>query len=135
MKSTLTKLTIVLVVAAGVVFALHSQPTSQSAGKKTYDTYGSDGRYRLIVASETYGNREYVIDTQSGRVWHSTLDQQKGLAVFVADTYENINGDISTIPNENATELVFKPTSASAPQPSQPGTTQPFNFFDAAKQK
>lgn len=135
MKIALTKLSILLIVVAGVVFALHSQPTGQSTDKKTYDTYGSDGRYRLIVASETYGSREYVIDTQSGRVWHSTLDQQKGMAVLVTDTYENINGDLSTIPNEAATGLMFTPKPASAAQPSQSGTTQPFNFFDAAKQK
>jgi hypothetical protein len=131
MKSKLLKLSLILVATAGVVFALRSQPSAPMPSK-SYDTYGNDGRYRLVI---TPNGMECVIDTQSGRVWHSTFDQQKQMVVLVTFTYENIDGDLSTVPNETATSVVSKPQPASASQPSSSGTSQPFNFFDAAKQK
>jgi hypothetical protein len=104
MKSPFVKLSLVLVVVAGAVFALHSQPSGPPPSR-AFDTYGNDGRYRLLI---TPNGMECVIDTQSGRVWHSTLDAQRNMIVFVSFTYENIDGDLSTIPNENATSVVSK---------------------------
>src|SRR2546430_2355130 len=49
MKSKIPKLSLVLVAIAGVVFALRSQPSAPIASK-AYDTYGNDGRYRLVIA-------------------------------------------------------------------------------------
>jgi len=91
-----------MVAGAGVVFALRSQPSTPPP--KTFDTYGNDGRYRLIVAD----SREYVIDTQTGRVWHSVVDMENKMIVFVSYTYQNIDGERSTLPNETATSVVVK---------------------------
>ena len=82
----------------------------------TYDS-GNEGRYKLVVTTSSYGDKQYVIDTQTGRVWHSTLDKQKQMVVFVTFTYENIDGNLSTVPNENATGVVSKSQSAGTPQP------------------
>jgi hypothetical protein len=84
MKSNLIKLSLILVVVAGVVFVLRSQP-STSAPSRTYDTYGNDGRYRLLV--EPSSGIQFVIDTQSGRVWHSVVDVQNNRVVFVSSIY------------------------------------------------
>ena len=131
MKSSFVKLSLVLVVVAGAVFALRSQPSAPMPSR-AFDTYGNDGRYRLLIGPN---GMEYVIDTQSGRVWHSTFDQQKRMVVFVSFTYENVDGDLSTIPNETVTGVVQRSQPASTSQPSSSGASQPFNFFDAAKQK
>jgi hypothetical protein len=104
MKSKLPKLSLILVAAAGVVFAIRSQPSAPTPSK-AYDTYGNNGRYRLVI---TPNGMECVIDTQSGRVWHSTFDEEKKTVVFVTYTYENVDGNLSTIPNETATGLVMK---------------------------
>jgi hypothetical protein len=138
MKSQLLKLSLVLVVVAGAVFALRSQPSSSPMPSNTYDS-GNDGRFKLVVTTGSYGDKQYVIDSRTGRVWHSVADQQKQMIVFVTYTYENIDGDLSTIPNETAAGVVSKSPAASSSQlpsssPSS-GDAKPFNFFDAAKQK
>jgi hypothetical protein len=130
MKSQILKLSLVLVVVAGAVFALRSQPSSSPMPSNTYDS-GNDGRYKLVVTTGSYGDRQYVIDTRTGRVWHSTLDQQKQMVVFVSSTYENVDGDLSTVPNETVTGVVQRSQPASTSQPSS-GASQPFNFFDEA---
>lgn len=132
MKKHLIKISLVLVAVVGVVFALRSQPSASTPPFNTSDTYGNGGRYRLIVATDSYGPHEYVIDTQSGRVWHSAVDTQKQRIVFVSYVYQNIDGDLSTVPNETATSVVSRSQPASASQPSSSGTSQPFNFFDEA---
>ena len=135
MKSPFVKLSLVLVVVAGAVFALRSQPSAPPP-YKTLDSYGSDGRYRLVVANDNYGVREYVIDTQSGRVWHLVADTQKQRMVFVSEIYQNVDGEMSTIPNEVVTGVVSRSQPASTTQPSPSGASQPFNFYnEATKQK
>jgi hypothetical protein len=135
MKSPFVKLSLVLVVVAGAVFALRSQPSAPPPFK-TLDSYGSDGRYRLVVANDNYGVREYVIDTQSGRVWHLVADTQKQRMIFVSEIYQNVDGEMSTIPNEVVTSVVARPQPASTTQPSPSTAAQSFNFFDeATKQK
>lgn len=104
MKSKFLKLSLVAVALGGAVFALRSQPSSPPPAR-AYDSYGNDGRYRLVVGD----GREYVIDTQSGRVWHSALDVDNKMVVLVSFTYENIAGERSTVPNETATGVVVKP--------------------------
>jgi hypothetical protein len=51
-------------------------------------------------------SQPYMIDSQTGRVWRQVVDQDKKLLVFESVPYENVNGDISTVPNETATALV-----------------------------
>ncbi len=106
MKSQYLKIALILVAVAGGVFALRSQPSSSTTPTKNYDSYGNDGRYRLVVTQGSYGDREYVIDTQSGRVWHSALDQDKQIVVLASETYENIDHELSKIPNETAIGIV-----------------------------
>ncbi|MDR3409504.1 MAG: hypothetical protein P4L87_00915 [Formivibrio sp.] len=112
MKSPIVKLALALVVAVGVAFALRSQTSSSPIPSNTYDS-GNDGRYKLIVTTGSY-DKEYVIDTRTGRVWHSVVDTQNQRIVFVSHTYQNIDGDVSTIPNETATSVVFKPNENAA---------------------
>ena len=133
MKSKLLKLSLILVAATGVVFALRSQPSSSPMPSNTYDS-GNDGRYKLVVTTGSY-DKEYVIDTRTGRVWHSVVDAQNQRIVLVSYIYQNIDGDMSTVPNEMATSVVSRSQPAGAAQPSSSGASQPFNFFDAAKQK
>ena len=115
MKSQHIKLALVLIALAGAVFALRSQPSSSPMPSNTYDS-GNDGRYKLVVTTGSY-DKEYVIDTRSGRVWHSVADTQNKRMVFVSYIYQNIDGDMSTIPNEAATSVVSKSQSASTSQP------------------
>jgi hypothetical protein len=112
MKTQILKLSLLVAVVLGVAFALRSQP-STPAPAKSYDTYGNDGRYRLIVADST----QYVIDTQTGRVWHSVVDMDNRMMVLVSYTYQNIDGEKSTIPNETATGVFVKHKA--------PGTSDP----------
>jgi hypothetical protein len=109
MKSNLIKLSLAALTLTAVIAVLHSEPSNSAA--TTHEN--QDGRYKLSVVSGTYGVQEFVIDTQSGRVWHTTLDAQKGLAVFVTATYENVSGDLSTIPNEVATTIKMRSMSVS----------------------
>ena len=67
------------------------------------------GRYRLVMARTSDGSdRPYVFDTQTGRVWHQTLDVKKNALVFSSDSFENIDGELSKVPNETATDVVLK---------------------------
>ena len=132
MKSPFVKLSLVLAIAAGAVFALRSQPSSPMPSS-TYDS-GNDGRYKLVVTTGSY-DTQYVIDTKTGRVWHSVVDTDKKMILLVSYTYQNIDGEMSKIPNEAATSVVSRSQPAGTPQPSSSGASQPFNFFDAAKQK
>ena len=135
MKSPFVKLFLVLAVVAVTVYALRSQPSAPPP-YKTLDSYGSDGRYRLVVANDNYGVREYVIDTQTGRVWHLVPDTQKQRMVFVSEIYQNVDGEMSAIPNEIVTGVVSRSQPANTTQPTPSGGSQPFNFFDeATKQK
>jgi hypothetical protein len=71
-------------------------------------------------------SQPYMIDSQTGRVWRQVVDQDKKLLVFESVPYENVNGDISTVPNETATALVQKQQPASqSPDNTQPATSQP----------
>ena len=118
MKKQCLKLALVLFAVVGVVFPLQFQPSSPTPSK-TYDS-GNDGRYKLVVTTGSY-DTQYVIDTQTGRVWHSVVDTDKKMILFVSYTYQNIDGEMSKIPNEAATSVVSR--SQSAPVPSQSAST------------
>jgi hypothetical protein len=120
MKTRFVELSLVLVIVAGAVFELRSQPLAAQPNAVS-DTDGNDGRYRLVV---TPNGMECVIDTKSGRVWHSTLDAAKNMIVFVSFTYENIDGELSTIPNETATSVVSRSQPSSMSQPASSGASQ-----------
>jgi len=71
----------------------------------------------LVVTTGSY-DTQYVIDTQTGRVWHSVVDTDKKMIMFVSYTYQNIDGEMSKIPNEAATSVVSRSQPAGTPQPS-----------------
>jgi len=74
------------------------------------------GRYSLIPVNLSTGfNIPYVIDSQTGRVWRQTLDSEHNTIVFVSVVYQNVAGDISTVPNETAQGLEFKAQAKSRP--------------------
>ena len=72
--------------------------------------------FRLVVTTGTLGSnygstsvdKEYVIDTQTGRVWHSALDEKRKQAVLYPFPYENVDEQLSLIPNESATVITSK---------------------------
>jgi hypothetical protein len=92
----LLELCAVTICVAGItIVAAHSQQTSST------NTYGNqEGRYRLVVTTGQYGDTSYVIDSQTGRVWHSVADTEKKLMVFAVTPYENIHNELGLIPNE-----------------------------------
>ncbi len=100
----------------GIVGNVLAQPATDACG----DNQG--GRYRLIAVNEGNSSRPYIIDVQTGRVWHQTYDSEKKQVVFTSSTYENISGELSTVPNETATSLVVKN--------SQPATSEPQKMDD-----
>lgn len=59
-----------------------------------------EGRYRLY--EQTGGvHFMYLIDTQTGRVWHETIDEQTHLLVMYPMLYKSgLTYDLSFIPNE-----------------------------------
>jgi hypothetical protein len=84
----------------------------------------SQARYALIpVNNGAASSTPYVIDSQTGRVWRESLDLEHNTVVFVSVIYKNVNGDISTVPNETETGVVFK----DAPQ-LRPPTDNASNF-------
>ena len=106
MKSGCMKSGLIVLAVFGATSAPQSQPTPPTTTpSNTYDS-GNGGRYRLVVTSSSNGDKQYVIDTETGRVWHSTVDQRKQMIVFISFPYQNISGDLSTIPNETATGVV-----------------------------
>ena len=107
MKSKTLNLILVFAAVGGVALALRSQPTTAAPPAES-DNH-EDGRYRLTIASNTtMGTTEYVIDSRTGRVWRSKIDQQRGLVVLSPETYENVDGNLSTIPNEYNTSVTVR---------------------------
>jgi hypothetical protein len=68
------------------------------------------GRYKLVMArtSNNGADMPYIIDTQTGRLWHETFDAEKNQLVYVSCVYENVDGQLSAVPNETATGLIQK---------------------------
>jgi len=68
------------------------------------------GRYTLIPVNGSGGTfiALYVIDSQTGRVWCSSLDSAHNVFVLRPVIYKNIDGATSTLPNENLTDVLFK---------------------------
>jgi len=103
---------VTICITAVILIAAHSQQSSSSS------TYGNqEGRYRLIVTTGAIGSsgvgstpidKQYVIDTQTGRVWRSAFDEKRKLVVFDAFIYENLDGELSRIPNDLGTVLTYK---------------------------
>src|ERR1035438_1208018 len=100
------------IISVGVIVIIAAHFQQPSSG----NTYGNqDGRYRLIVTTSTSGNnygttsldKQYVIDTETGRVWHSVVDAQKSLIVFESSPYENLDRQLSFIPNESTAALTL----------------------------
>jgi len=68
-----------------------------------------DGRYKLVMAHQYNGNDvPYVIDTQTGRVWHQTFDSEKNIVWYQSINYGNVEGDLSKVPNETTTGVILK---------------------------
>lgn len=90
----------------GIVGNVLAQPASGEGG----DNQG--GRYRLIVVNSAINSTSYstpyVIDTQTGRVWRQAVDADNKMFVFVSVNYQNIEGELSKVPNETATGIVLK---------------------------
>lgn len=80
-------------------------PTANMAANTNLTASGTanevQGRYSLIPAGESF----YVIDSQTGRVWHRELDPQHNMLVLQSFPYQNIDGALSTVPNETATSV------------------------------
>ena len=93
---------VIAIVLIGVAANVLSEPTNA----ETNDNQG--GRYRLIIVNQGTYSVPYVIDTQSGRVWRQVPDVQNSMLVFVSMEYKNIDGQLSKVPNETATDVFLK---------------------------
>ena len=73
-------------------------------------------RYTLIPVNDLGVNIPYVIDSQTGRVWRETFDSQHNAFVFMSLNYISLDGALSKVPNETATDVVFKSQAKTALQ-------------------
>ena len=99
------KVCLFTIAVAGVVLVLRSQPTAQPSNTSNAS---QDGRYRLVVANDTYGIKELVIDTQSGRVWRYIFDKENNVMVFYPCWYENAAREVGAVPNETLVQFNSK---------------------------
>jgi len=107
-----------LLKAVGIIIFL-----AVSSSGRADDSQG--GRYRLVMAESGGGySQPYLIDTQTGRVWRQVSDQKLNTVVFTPCIYENINNELSTLPNETAQSLV-RQTPASTSQNTTTAVRRP----------
>jgi hypothetical protein len=92
--------------AAIVLLAIATNALSEPADGDSNDNQG--GRYRIIAVSEGNFSSPYVIDTKTGRVWRQVLDSENHTFLFVSMTYQNIDRQLSKVPNETATDVFLK---------------------------
>lgn len=96
-------------VALVLVSCDRDSPTANMAANTSLTASGTaipkevQGRYSLIPAGDSF----YVIDSQTGRVWHRELDPQHNMLVLQSFPYQNIEGALSTVPNETATSVAL----------------------------
>jgi hypothetical protein len=108
----LLELCAVTICVAGItIVAAHSAQTSSS------NTYGNqEGRYRLVVTTGIISSgsggtpidKQYVIDTQTGRVWMSKLEKENNMMILDSFIYQNLDAQLSFVPNEVSTVISFK---------------------------
>jgi hypothetical protein len=106
----LLKVCAVVLSVAAIILVARSQPYSSGNNDSN-----KDGRYRLVVTTgviqtssgSTPMDTQYVIDTQTGRVWRLAFDETLKLPVFFPYTYKNLEQQLSHIPNDNSTAVGF----------------------------
>jgi len=112
-----TKLTTFAIIALGSVLL----GCSEKAGTSPVSSVAIN-RYRFYSSGGGQYPREFLLDTQTGRLWLYIPDQANPTMVMYPVTFESIDKKLSLIPNEMATDVPITKspkTNVRAPTPAE----------------
>jgi hypothetical protein len=111
MKIVVTTLVFLTLAAAGcskIADTTHSPP--EAPAKPSDVAISQPNRYKFYSSGNGQWPREFLLDTQTGRMWQYTMDQEKNVFVMSPVAFESLDKKLSLIPNETSTEVLIGKT-------------------------